>query len=50
MRKTFNCGIGMILIIDKQDANKTLSILNECNESAWEIGTIVEGSHGVEYI
>ena len=50
MRKTFNCGIGMILIVDKKDANKTLSILNECNESAWEIGTIVEGAHGVEYI
>ena len=50
MRKTFNCGIGMILIVDKQDANKTLSILKECNESAWEIGTIFEGSHGVEYI
>ena len=40
----------MILIVDKQDANKTLSILKECNESAWEIGTIFEGSHGVEYI
>jgi phosphoribosylformylglycinamidine cyclo-ligase len=44
MRRTFNCGVGMVVIVDSADANKTVQILNENGESAWQIGQIVPGT------
>ena len=41
MYKTFNCGIGMIVIIDKNDKDGVLSSLND-NETAWEIGKVTK--------
>src|SRR5690606_23384278 len=40
MLRTFNCGIGMTVIVSKDDVAKTLSILKDCGETAWEIGHI----------
>jgi len=50
MRKTFNCGIGMIIVVNDQDTKETLNLLESCNEAAWKIGTIKEGSGGVIYV
>ena len=50
MRKTFNCGIGMIIVVNDQDTKETLNLLESCNETAWKIGTIKEGSGGVIYV
>jgi len=50
MRKTFNCGIGMIIVVNDQDAKETLNLLESCNEAAWKIGTIREGSGGVKFV
>ncbi|MDA9109054.1 phosphoribosylformylglycinamidine cyclo-ligase [Woeseiaceae bacterium] len=50
MRRTFNCGIGMVIIVDQDDIKKTLDILELCNETAWEIGKINIGSGGVNFI
>lgn len=41
MYRTFNCGIGMVIIVSKQDKEATLQILQEHNETAWDIGEIV---------
>ncbi|MFT7016036.1 MAG: phosphoribosylformylglycinamidine cyclo-ligase, partial [Pseudohongiellaceae bacterium] len=41
MLRTFNCGLGMILCVAAQDAEKTISILSSNNESASIIGEIV---------
>jgi phosphoribosylformylglycinamidine cyclo-ligase len=41
MLRTFNCGLGMILCVATQDAEKTISILSSNNESASIIGEIV---------
>jgi phosphoribosylformylglycinamidine cyclo-ligase len=41
MRRTFNCGVGMVVIVDAADAEKTVQILGEQAESAWQIGQIV---------
>lgn len=40
MYRTFNCGIGMVLVINADDAEKTLSILQQQQVEAWQIGHI----------
>jgi phosphoribosylformylglycinamidine cyclo-ligase len=40
MYRTFNCGIGMVVIVDKGDANTALAQLNAAGETATIIGTI----------
>lgn len=47
MYNTFNMGIGMALIVDNNDVEKTLQILKENGEEAFEIGKIVEGNKEV---
>jgi phosphoribosylformylglycinamidine cyclo-ligase len=43
MRRTFNCGVGMVVVVDAADAESTVQILAEQGESAWQIGQIVPG-------
>ena len=50
MRRTFNCGVGMIVAVDAADAAKSIEILNAAGESAWEIGHIVEGAAAVQFL
>jgi len=46
MRRTFNCGVGMVVIVDAADAEKTVQFLGEQGESAWQIGQIVSADAG----
>ena len=41
MLKTFNCGVGFCLIIDKQFKDGILSICKDHDIDSWEIGKIV---------
>jgi len=41
MRRTFNCGVGMVAIVDKADVEATVLHLNGQGEHAWQIGRIV---------
>jgi phosphoribosylformylglycinamidine cyclo-ligase len=50
MRRTFNCGVGMVVVVDAADTDKTITELVNCGESAWRLGTIREGAGGVDYI
>jgi phosphoribosylformylglycinamidine cyclo-ligase len=50
MRRTFNCGVGMIVVADAADADTALTTLQELGEDAWRIGQIEEGAGAVEYI
>lgn len=43
MLRTFNNGIGMILVVSKQDAGPVMSRLKEMGEKAYRIGEIIEG-------
>lgn len=38
--RTFNCGIGMAIVIDQKDVVKAKQILEEFNETVYEIGVI----------
>ncbi len=38
--RTFNCGIGMAIVVDQNDVAQTKQILRESNETVYEIGII----------
>jgi phosphoribosylformylglycinamidine cyclo-ligase len=50
MRRTFNCGIGMVVVVDAADADATVDALAQCGETAWRLGEIKAGAGGVDYI
>ncbi len=41
MRRTFNCGVGMVVVIDAEHADDALQSLKELGEDAWRLGRIV---------
>ena len=47
MYNTFNMGIGMMLVVDKADAEKTVELLKANGEQAYIIGETVAGDDGV---
>ena len=42
MYRTFNCGIGMALVVGPDEAEKALGLLRAAGESAWRLGTVRE--------
>ncbi len=48
MFNTFNMGVGMSVIVDKNDADRALEILKANEENAYIIGEIVKSDEGVE--
>ena len=40
MYRTFNCGVGMVVIVDRKDADAALKQLNAAGETAKVIGAI----------
>jgi len=48
MLKTFNCGIGMILVCDADQADALTNLLAEAGETVHRIGTVTETA-GVQY-
>ncbi len=49
MRRTFNCGVGMIIAVDNDDLARTLAILEEHGETAWHIGQVASGAGPVRF-
>ncbi len=47
MFNTFNMGVGMTVSVDKNDADKTLEILNASGVEAYVLGELVESEEGV---
>ena len=44
--KTFNCGVGLLLFIDKNDENTALTEINKNGLNAWVIGEITKNKNG----
>lgn len=42
MLRTFNCGVGMVLVVDKQDVDKSIQLLNQAGEKSWHLGEITK--------
>lgn len=47
MFNTFNMGVGMLVAVDKNDADKAIEVLKANGEDAVIIGEVVEGNDGV---
>jgi len=48
--RTFNCGVGMVLLVDSEQAEQTVSILAEHGQDAFVLGQVIprpEGQAGV---
>ncbi len=50
MRRTFNCGVGMIVAVAESDLTRSLETLEAAGEHAWEIGRVVADADGVRYV
>ena len=47
MYRTFNMGIGMVLIVSSDEADRITARLNAQNETVYHIGHVTEGAHEV---
>ena len=50
MRRTFNCGVGMVVVVSDDVADEAIALLSEHGENAWRIGRIVPGRQAVQYV
>ena len=44
MYRTFNCGIGMAIIVAAEEAENTIEAFNKAGEKAWRLGEITQSS------
>ena len=44
MRKVFNLGIGMVLVVPADQANETIEIVARNGHEAWVIGDVMAGT------
>jgi phosphoribosylformylglycinamidine cyclo-ligase len=49
MRRTFNCGVGMIVVVNDDDLATALATLEGLGERAWHIGQVAKGAGPVQY-
>ena len=50
MRRTFNCGVGMIVVVDSAAAASAMKILISHGEDAWRIGRVADGPGEVRFL
>jgi phosphoribosylformylglycinamidine cyclo-ligase len=49
MFRTFNMGIGLVLVVAPEHVDHVKGLLASLGETAWIIGEVQAGSRGVEY-
>ena len=50
MRRTFNCGVGMCLVVAPHLVDQVIEVLAGNGESAWRMGTVMAGGGEVDYV
>ena len=46
MHRTFNCGIGMAVIVAAADAERAMQLLRDAGETVWQIGSVEKRAEG----
>jgi phosphoribosylaminoimidazole (AIR) synthetase len=49
-RRTFNLGIGLVAVVDRSEADAVGRELEAAGERVWNIGDVVAGPRGVEWV
>jgi len=49
MCRTFNCGMGMVLVVGREDVESVLKVLRDCSEDVVKMGGLFAGE-GVEMV
>jgi phosphoribosylformylglycinamidine cyclo-ligase len=47
MFNTFNMGVGMVVVVDKNDADKAVEAVRNAGEEAYVMGELVKSDEGV---
>jgi len=50
MLRTFNMGLGLLLVIGQRDIDRVTAALKKQREKFWIVGRIVRGRRGVKYV
>ncbi|NQY35458.1 MAG: phosphoribosylformylglycinamidine cyclo-ligase [Alteromonadaceae bacterium] len=50
MYRTFNCGVGMIIVVPADKLDQSIDILNAHGENAWHIGAIADKKENEEQV
>jgi len=50
MRRTFNCGVGMIVVVSESELTTALEMLKGLGESAWHLGQVARGAGPVRFL
>ena len=50
MRRTFNCGVGLIVAVAASELDPALDVLASTGETAWQIGRIADGTNPVQFL
>jgi len=50
MYRTFNCGVGMIIVVPKDKVAKSIDVLTAHGEQAWHIGEIADKADDAEQV
>ena len=46
MHRVFNCGIGLVIVVDARDASRAQALLTRAGEQVWRIGEVVRRKRG----
>ena len=46
MHRVFNCGVGMVVVVDSRDASAAMKFLQHQGETVWQIGSIAKQQAG----
>ena len=50
MYRTFNCGVGMIIVVPAEKVEQSIEVLTAHGENAWHIGAIADKADGEEQV
>ncbi|MGB5491762.1 MAG: phosphoribosylformylglycinamidine cyclo-ligase [Woeseiaceae bacterium] len=50
MRRTFNCGVGMVAVVGESDVHAAIALLEDQGERAWHLGRVVAGHRTTRYV